>query len=199
MDSDLKLEISLALETFCSFSSRFYESVPVLLSSQMATLGFTASPSIINDVPPVQKSEFFRALGQSLQNVVPTLLPGPTFNDVRTQLRMKIQKAVISSQIVPPNTVLNIFGSSQNNFGSEGADIDMCLSYPGCQTVSKEEKTRMIEAIADFLKIQMGMLEVQARSTARIPIVIFKDVESGLDCGKFMQICNVESNFSSMN
>ena len=61
--------------------------------------------------------------------------------------------------------------------------MDMCLSYPDCHSVSKDEKARIIEAIAEFLKTKMGMLDVQARSTARIPIVIFRDSDTRIECG----------------
>lgn len=180
-DSALKGDISAALITFCPLTFQFYESVVRLSASRRVVLGF--DPAIL--IGSVQRrKECMENLQKSIQQLLPTLLPGPTFATARTELRMKIQQAIISSGIVPQSTVLNIFGSSQNNFGSEGADMDMCLSFPGCHSVSKDEKARIIEAIAEFLKTKMGMREVQARSTARIPIVIFKDSVTNIDCGK---------------
>jgi terminal uridylyltransferase len=186
VDSGQKAEISSILETFCPLSFRFYESSLVLNESRRTFLGF--QPAAVT-AQQARRKECMDILQESIQQLLPTVLPGPSFATTRNELRMKIQQAVISSGLVPPSTLLNIFGSSQNNFGSEGADMDMCLSYPGCESVTKEEKARIIEAIAEFLGSKMGMLEVQARSTARIPIVIFKDSETGIDCGIFSRNC----------
>ena len=91
------------------------------------------------------------------------------------------------------NTILKIFGSSHNNFGSDSADLDMCIWHPDFDDSRsshsntngndnagvKEERNSVIQAIGEFLRDKMGMQEVQIRSTARIPIVLFRDPHSG--------------------
>ena len=62
------------------------------------------------------------------------------FQNVRNFIRNKLENALRSSGLLPPTSQINIFGSSQNNFGSENADCDMCISYPGCEQVNREDK-----------------------------------------------------------
>ena len=68
---------------------------------------------------------------------------------MRNFIKNKLQSALSGSGLLPPTSQINIFGSSQNNFGSENADCDMCISYPGCEEVNREDKV----SISDFLFI----------------------------------------------
>lgn len=66
-----------------------------------------------------------------------------------------------------------------NNFGSEGSDIDMCLVLPsGAAPATSEEKVKLIERLGEALTAT-GMKDVHTRSTARIPIVQFKEPLTG--------------------
>jgi hypothetical protein len=68
-----------------------------------------------------------------------------------------------------------------NNFGQDGADLDMCLLLPSGADVSSEDRPAAIEKLGAALE-SVGMREVKIRSTARIPIVQFIDKESGYEC-----------------
>mmetsp|Transcript_34349 Transcript_34349/g.64042 ORF Transcript_34349/g.64042 Transcript_34349/m.64042 type:complete len:326 (+) Transcript_34349:1778-2755(+) len=58
----------------------------------------------------------------------------------------------------------------------------MCLQYSRGEVLpTGEERGQVIEALGEVMSKE-GMLNVQARSTARIPILLFKDCVSGIDC-----------------
>jgi len=65
-------------------------------------------------------SQLMAEFRESVQKSVCALLPGASFIREREEVLTRIQNALASSGRVPPDTTLNIFGSSQNNFGSEG-------------------------------------------------------------------------------
>ena len=105
----------------------------------------------------------------------------------------------MSAGVISANVQLCFFGSTANNIGSDGADVDMCLNYPpGEDVVSPESKAEVITKIGEAFQmilpstntgINTGtcagsalFTEVKAIPTARIPVVNFKDVLSGLDC-----------------
>ena len=67
------------------------------------------------------------------------------FQNVRNFIKNKLQSALSGSGLLPPTSQINIFGSSQNNFGSENADCDMCISYPGCEEVNREDKVSTLD------------------------------------------------------
>jgi terminal uridylyltransferase len=78
-----------------------------------------------------------------------------------------------------------VFGSSANNFGNDCADLDMCMSFPK-GTPPPQNAGETIARLAERLEA-LGMTEVSPRPTARIPIVLFQDPETGLDCDISME------------
>jgi len=56
----------------------------------------------------------------------------------------------------------------------------MCLSLPKCIPTPKSPG-ELVENLAKQLRL-LGMKDVTPRATARIPIVLFQDPRSGLDC-----------------
>ena len=120
------------------------------------------------------------ALNTAINDLLPTLLPSADFPTVRENARVRIQTILLESGLVPAGTEIGVFGSSRNNFGSNEADLDMCLILPILGQYSELiDKTETIEKIGEFLADKGNMLDVQVRSTARIPIVLFKDPVSG--------------------
>ena len=183
-------------ETFCPITYRYYESVDLMFESREESLLY--SPALRNRYPSSSLSlsgeresenvsndryaACIAGFGASAQERLKTLLPPAFFAEMREEIRSRLNYALSVSGILPVTVELNIFGSSQNNFGSDGADCDMCISYPGCELVNREEKAVLIEAIGDFLCEELGMLNVSTRTTSRIPIVMFKDPKTLLDC-----------------
>ncbi len=96
----------------------------------------------------------------------------------RDVIRGRIELILLQAGIVPAQSQVLLYGSSNNNFGVESADLDMCLSFPSGYSLTVEGKPRFLESLGRTLTAA-GMLDVLVRSTARIPIVNFIDPLSG--------------------
>ncbi|XP_063175682.1 terminal uridylyltransferase 7 isoform X2 [Chroicocephalus ridibundus] len=80
-----------------------------------------------------------------------------------------------------PGTKLNLFGSSKNGFGFKQSDLDICMTMDGRETAEGLDCIRIIEDLANVLKKQTGLRNVLPITTAKVPIVKFFHVRSGLE------------------
>ncbi|XP_005154984.2 terminal uridylyltransferase 7 [Melopsittacus undulatus] len=80
-----------------------------------------------------------------------------------------------------PGTKLNLFGSSKNGFGFKESDLDICMTIDGLETAEGLDCIRIIEDLAKVLKKQSGLRSVLPITTAKVPIVKFFHVRSGLE------------------
>ncbi|KAM6328383.1 terminal uridylyltransferase 7 isoform 4-T5 [Alca torda] len=80
-----------------------------------------------------------------------------------------------------PGTKLNLFGSSKNGFGFKQSDLDICMTVDGLETAEGLDCIRIIEDLAKVLKKQTGLRNVLPITTAKVPIVKFFHVRSGLE------------------
>ena len=69
-------------------------------------------------------------------------------------------------------SVINIYGSSNNGFGTDGSDIDLCLIDP---SIDREKIMEIADEVAAILE-EMHMEEIdKSRRHARIPVIRFED------------------------
>ncbi|KAM9251330.1 terminal uridylyltransferase 7 isoform 2-T2 [Cariama cristata] len=80
-----------------------------------------------------------------------------------------------------PGTRLNLFGSSKNGLGFKQSDLDICMTIDGLETAEELDCIRIIEDLAKVLKKQPGLRNVLPITTAKVPIVKFFHVRSGLE------------------
>ncbi|NXQ30074.1 TUT7 uridylyltransferase, partial [Alaudala cheleensis] len=80
-----------------------------------------------------------------------------------------------------PGTKLDLFGSSKNGFGFKQSDLDICMTIDGLETAEGLDCIRVIEDLAKVLKKQPGLRNVLPITTAKVPIVKFFHVRSGLE------------------
>ncbi|NWS19665.1 TUT7 uridylyltransferase, partial [Pachyramphus minor] len=80
-----------------------------------------------------------------------------------------------------PGTKLDLFGSSKNGFGFKQSDLDICMTIDGLKTAEGLDCIRIIEDLAKVLKKQSGLRNVLPITTAKVPIVKFFHVRSGLE------------------
>ncbi|NXG33878.1 TUT7 uridylyltransferase, partial [Dromaius novaehollandiae] len=78
-------------------------------------------------------------------------------------------------------TKLNLFGSSKNGFGFKQSDLDICMTIDGLETAESLDCIRIIEDLAKVLKKHSGLRNVLPITTAKVPIVKFFHVRSGLE------------------
>ncbi|XP_053152190.1 terminal uridylyltransferase 7 isoform X2 [Hemicordylus capensis] len=78
-------------------------------------------------------------------------------------------------------TKLNLFGSSKNGFGFKQSDLDICMTVDGLETAEGLDCIRIIEELARVLKKHSGLRNILPITTAKVPIVKFFHVRSGLE------------------
>ncbi|CAN0356357.1 unnamed protein product, partial [Ectocarpus sp. 6 AP-2014] len=164
--------------TFCLFEEHYFETPQALAKHYKDDFGFTPSEARLEDIDQAVLS----SLTDQMSALLPTLLPSPDFGEKREKVRASLERTLMKQlpKMIPKGSTLRVFGSSSNGFGNDGADLDMCIEYArGVQ--HPDDAGALIESIAEKLKAA-GMTKVDSRPTARIPIVIFNDGASGLDC-----------------
>ncbi|XP_040272937.1 terminal uridylyltransferase 7 isoform X1 [Bufo bufo] len=76
---------------------------------------------------------------------------------------------------------LSLFGSSKNGFGFKQSDLDICMTFEGLETAEELDSIRTIEELARQLRRHQGLRNILPITTAKVPIVKFYHVRSGLE------------------
>ncbi|XP_069817868.1 terminal uridylyltransferase 7 [Dendropsophus ebraccatus] len=76
---------------------------------------------------------------------------------------------------------LSLFGSSKNGFGFKQSDLDICMTFEGLETAEELDSIRTIEDLARLLRRHQGLRNILPITTAKVPIVKFYHVRSGLE------------------
>ena len=175
---DARQAVTQLEDLFCTLLNRYFVSHESRDLYRQSLFGFT--PLNITGGHTVD-ADALAVLDATIKRVLPSLLPSKDFKELRAAVRARIEALLQQSGIIHPESTVAMYGSSCNNFGNDSADLDMCMVFPPTVTISAAEQSAIIEKIAEKL-VSIGMLDVSSRATARIPIVNFKDPESGLDC-----------------
>ncbi|KAG7489835.1 hypothetical protein JOB18_021544 [Solea senegalensis] len=76
---------------------------------------------------------------------------------------------------------LQLFGSSKNGFGFRQSDLDICMVLEGQETMDDIDCITIIESLARLLKKHSGLKNILPITTAKVPIVKFYHVRTGLE------------------
>ncbi|XP_051278400.1 terminal uridylyltransferase 7 isoform X1 [Dicentrarchus labrax] len=76
---------------------------------------------------------------------------------------------------------LQLFGSSKNGFGFRQSDLDICMVLDGQDTIDDVDCITIIESLARLLKKHPGLKNILPITTAKVPIVKFYHVRTGLE------------------
>ncbi|KAM4616906.1 terminal uridylyltransferase 7 isoform 2-T3 [Polymixia lowei] len=76
---------------------------------------------------------------------------------------------------------LRLFGSSKNGFGFRQSDLDICMVLEGQETAYDLDCINIIESLARLLKKHPGLRNILPITTAKVPIVKFYHVRTGLE------------------
>lgn len=174
-----QLRILRTQELFCPLVGRYFFTPQARDECRQSEFNFIPAPCTSRN--QLQEKLSLAYLEKAIHDILPSLLPSPDFHIRRENARMRVQKAICSSGVVPENTELVLYGSSRNNFGTDSADLDMCMIFPPNVNIAIIDRPALIERLAEILG-KIGMTEVSSRATARIPIVQFKDPQTGFDC-----------------
>jgi len=177
LDAGQRAFLQGAEALWCPFTEEFYPSPAAKHAYYLEQwqVDFLQTPP--QTIPP----SVAQALTVEMNALLPSLYPSSAFFQTREEVRARIEALLpsLGGDVFPPGTRLRVFGSSANNFGNDAADLDMCVTSP--KGGREGGIGGMIEALAALLE-EEGMEEVVPRPTARIPIVLFRDSKTGLDC-----------------
>ncbi|XP_070760617.1 terminal uridylyltransferase 7 [Enoplosus armatus] len=76
---------------------------------------------------------------------------------------------------------LQLFGSSKNGFGFRQSDLDICMVLDGQDTIDDVDCINIIESLARMLRKHPGLKNILPITTAKVPIVKFYHVRTGLE------------------
>ena len=160
------------------------------------------------------------SVSKSMHLLLPSLLPSETFAPQREELVKHLEAIVLEGlgdsnatalggpgalrplTQLPKGASLTVFGSSANGFGSDHADLDMCLLVPPPPSSSSKaasangkhlmnapppvNKPELVEGIGRALREASAsgqlpnLTSLNSRASARIPVVNF--MLDGIDC-----------------
>ncbi|XP_068461077.1 terminal uridylyltransferase 7 isoform X2 [Clinocottus analis] len=76
---------------------------------------------------------------------------------------------------------LQLFGSSKNGFGFRQSDLDICMVLEGQDSIEDDYCISVIESLARMLRKHPGLKNILPITTAKVPIVKFYHVRTGLE------------------
>ncbi|XP_008056418.1 terminal uridylyltransferase 7 isoform X1 [Carlito syrichta] len=111
---------------------------------------------------------------QCYKDFSPTILEDQAREHIRQNLECFIRQDF-------PGTKLSLFGSSKNGFGFKQSDLDVCMTINGLETAEGLDCVRTIEELARVLRKHSGLRNILPITTAKVPIVKFFHLRSGLE------------------
>ncbi|XP_057578067.1 terminal uridylyltransferase 7 isoform X6 [Hippopotamus amphibius kiboko] len=111
---------------------------------------------------------------QCYKDFSPTILEDQAREHIRQNLENFIRQEF-------PGTKLSLFGSSKNGFGFKQSDLDVCMTINGLETAEGLDCVGTIEELARVLKKHSGLRNILPITTAKVPIVKFFHLRSGLE------------------
>ncbi len=164
-------------QLWCVLNAKFYPSKAALASHYLKDIGLEP-----NTVPLHALSiKMQNALTEQMTTTIQKFLPSGDFFKIREGVRKRLEDLIMRDvPLVPEGSILQVFGSSANGFALNDVDLDMVLMYPS-SAVAPELPRKVVEVLTEVLNAE-GLQGVDSRPTARIPIVLFKDPETGIEC-----------------
>ena len=81
-----------------------------------------------------------------------------------------------------PTAMLTVFGSSVNGFSFSKSDLDISLTFSDHETGDDLPAISIIENLAEKLTAKQGLINVQAITSAKVPIIKFTNKMPKIEC-----------------
>ncbi|XP_030632495.1 terminal uridylyltransferase 7 [Chanos chanos] len=131
----------------------------------------------LDPLPPMTP-QFLKTLNDVCEQCYRDFAP----DDIEEQVREHILKDLevfIRRQI--QGARLKLFGSSKNGFGFKQSDLDICMILDGKDTAEGLDCIGIIKNLAKALRKHPGLKNILPITTAKVPIVKFYHVKTGLE------------------
>lgn len=131
----------------------------------------------LDPLPPLTP-KFSNILDQVCMQCYKDFSPTIVEDQAREHIRQNLENFIRQEF---PGTKLSLFGSSKNGFGFKQSDLDVCMTINGLETAEGLDCVRTIEELARVLKKHSGLRNILPITTAKVPIVKFFHLRSGLE------------------
>nr|XP_006626679.2 PREDICTED: terminal uridylyltransferase 7 isoform X1 [Lepisosteus oculatus]XP_015218631.1 PREDICTED: terminal uridylyltransferase 7 isoform X1 [Lepisosteus oculatus]XP_015218642.1 PREDICTED: terminal uridylyltransferase 7 isoform X1 [Lepisosteus oculatus]XP_015218650.1 PREDICTED: terminal uridylyltransferase 7 isoform X1 [Lepisosteus oculatus] len=131
----------------------------------------------LDSLPPMTP-KFLKILHQVCMQCYNDFSPDVIEEKVREHILQDLEKFV---RMQFPGAKLSLFGSSKNGFGFKQSDLDICLTFEGKETAEGLDCIGIIESLAKYLKKHSGLRNILPITTAKVPIVKFFHLKTGLE------------------
>ncbi|XP_060894504.1 terminal uridylyltransferase 4 [Labrus mixtus] len=131
----------------------------------------------LDPLPPITP-EFLSVLNKVCEQCFTDFAPDELEVDVREHILQDLE-TFVRRQFAGAR--LKLFGSSKNGFGFRQSDLDICMVLEGQQTIGDVDCIHIIEGLARMLKKHPGLKNILPITTAKVPIVKFYHVRTGLE------------------
>ncbi|XP_069034384.1 terminal uridylyltransferase 7 [Embiotoca jacksoni] len=131
----------------------------------------------LDPLPPITP-EFLRVLNKACEQCYSDFAPDELEVGVREHILQDLE-TFVRRQFAGAR--LQLFGSSKNGFGFRQSDLDICMVLEGQETIDDIDCINIIESLARLLKKHSGLKNILPITTAKVPIVKFYHVRTGLE------------------
>ncbi|XP_076006661.1 terminal uridylyltransferase 7 [Genypterus blacodes] len=132
------------------------------------------------ELPPLPSMtpQFLSVLNQVCEQCYTDFAPDKLEVDVRGHILQDLETFVRRHFA---DARLQLFGSSKNGFGFRKSDLDICMVLEGQETIDDVDCISIIENLARLLKKHTGLKNILPITTAKVPIVKFCHMRTGLE------------------
>ncbi|XP_074525607.1 terminal uridylyltransferase 7 [Halichoeres trimaculatus] len=130
------------------------------------------------DPLPAITPEFLNVLNRVCEQCFTDFAPDELEVGVREHILQDLE-AFVRRQFAGAR--LQLFGSSKNGFGFRQSDLDICMVLEGEDSIDDVDCINIIESLARLLKKHPGLKNILPITTAKVPIVKFYHVRTGLE------------------
>ncbi|KAJ8413908.1 hypothetical protein AAFF_G00065060 [Aldrovandia affinis] len=130
------------------------------------------------DSLPAMTPKFLKILNEVCVQCYRDFAPDDLEERVREHILQDLEKH-IRGQF--EGAKLRLFGSSKNGFGFKQSDLDICMVLEGRETAEGLDCIAIIDSLARDLKRHPGLRNILPITTAKVPIVKFFHMRTGLE------------------
>ncbi|XP_038133260.1 terminal uridylyltransferase 4 isoform X2 [Cyprinodon tularosa] len=130
------------------------------------------------DPLPLLTPDFLHVLNRVCEQCYSDFVPDDQETGVRELILQDLQ-SFVRRQF--PGARLQLFGSSKNGFGFRQSDLDICMVLEGKETIDDFDCINIIKGLARQLKKHQGLKNILPITTAKVPIVKFYHIRTGLE------------------
>ena len=161
---------------------------PIVICSVCGQEGHLQNKCPDEQLPPIvdlprlpPDSKYIHLLNDICRHVMQSRVPSP--QEIRA--RENIIKEMTEFVREDPDfktAVLTVFGSSVNGFSFSRSDLDISLTFTDHETDEDLDAIEIIENLAQRMLKKQGLLNVQAITSAKVPIIKFTNKMPKIEC-----------------